>query len=79
MKKLYTLIGIVAAILVFVFRDLVLSFLIGGSKKVYNDALKKDSDLRKESDDLNRESEVLREKANELTPEKVDENWHEKK
>lgn len=79
MKKIYAAIGVIAAVLVFIFRDLVLSFLIGGSKKVYNETKEKDFELRKEADDLNRESEVLKDKANGLEPKEVDSDWHLKK
>lgn len=74
--KLRNIIAAISLVLVFVFRDLLMSLLLGSSKKKYIETKEKDYDLRKEIDDLNRESEILKDKANDLKPNEVDEDWH---
>lgn len=68
--------GLVAIVVAFIFKDLIMGILMGSARKKYNESLEKDGQIRKEIDDLNRESDVLKEKANELKPGEVTEDWH---
>lgn len=74
--RFYKIIGVIGVVLIFIFRDLILSFLIGRSKELYNETKEKDHILDKEISGINKDADRLKEDANNLAPDKVNEDWH---
>lgn len=73
-------------ILIFVFRDLILSLLIGSARKVSEGAKKEDEKLKdqalqaeREADKLKTQSDSIEEKIKERTEDDIPEDWHKRK
>jgi len=74
---------LIPLVLIFVFRDLLLSVLIGSARKMADEAKKKDAELKAEEDKLNSEADRLKSEADRIEDEikkgNDDEDWHRKK
>jgi zona occludens toxin (predicted ATPase) len=77
---------LIPIILIFVFRDLIMSILIGSARKVSENAKKEDEQLKSKADEAERQSELEKQKADLIADrienrkeEDVSEDWHKKK
>jgi cell division protein FtsB len=77
-KVFFIVFGIL--ILIYKFREVIISLLVSSSRRAMDDARKQDANLKSEENALNNQANQLRDEANSLdnSKPKVDEDWNEK-
>lgn len=74
------ILGVIAAVIYVIikYRDILISLIVGVSKRDVAAASKQDADLKQQEDKANAEADVIQQQANALVSDKVDLNWYKK-
>lgn len=72
--------GVIAAVIYVIikYRDILISLIVGVSKRDVAAASKQDTDLKQQEDQAKAQADALQQQANALVPDKVDPNWYKK-
>lgn len=70
---------LIPVILIFVFKNLIMEYLVGSLRKRVEEAKKQDAKLEKDFDKINDQADKLREEANQNPTIPDDEDWHKKR